>query len=131
MKFYKICFSVGLLCVSFHLHAKGYEYIGNCTFNGYMDEFEHCLDKELAIYDKELNNLYRSFFKRGPQKKLRKIEQLWIKFKEADCDYMAREVNEGLEFQVIYRACLINKTKARIADLKRSYFYSGWFVKNT
>lgn len=127
MKFYKICFLVCLFCVSFHLYAKKYEYSGNCRFNGYMDDFEHCLDKDLAMYDKELNNLYRNILKKGPHVNLRKIEKIWIKFKDADCDYMASEVNEGMAYQVIYRACLINKTRDRIADLKRSFFYSEWF----
>jgi uncharacterized protein YecT (DUF1311 family) len=116
--------------MSVQLYAKKYEYSGYCASKNHINDFEHCLDKELAKYDKELNDLYRGFLKRSPHERLKKIEVMWINFKEADCDYMAREVQGGLEFQFIYKACLINKTKARIADLKRSFFYYGWFQDN-
>lgn len=130
MKFYKICFVVCLFSVTLQLFAINYEYSGQCRSDNITESFESCLDKELAMYDKELNELYSRFLKRGPHKDLKKIELLWIKYKEADCSYMAREVNGGLQYQFIRNACLINKTKSRIDDLKRSFFYSGWFEKN-
>ena len=130
MEFYRVSFLVMLFSVSFHSHAKKLEYNGPCASKAYMNHFENCLDKELAKYDKELNDLYRGFFKRSPHEKLKKIERLWIKFKEADCDYIASEVQGGYEFPFIYKACLINKTKARIADLKRPLRYYGWFQDN-
>ena len=127
MNFYRIVFLICLFFMTMHVQAKRYEYNGKCRFNGYMEDFEQCLNKELAMYDRELNNIYKSF---NPNKNLKKAEALWVKFKEADCDYMANEVNEGREFPVIEKACLINKTQARIVDLKRSFFYSEWFKKN-
>ena len=127
MKFYKIYFLVCIFLMINQLHAKKYEYNGPCVFKGYTKIFEQCLDQELMMYDEKLNDLYKSLFQQVPNKHLKKAELLWIKFKEADCEYMAYEVNEGKEFQSIYKACLINKTKTRIVDLKRSYFYHGWF----
>ncbi|CEG56040.1 lysozyme inhibitor LprI family protein [Legionella fallonii] len=130
MKVHKIYFLVGLFFISIQLNAQKYEYTGNCNANNYKEKFEDCLDKEVAMYDKELNILYNRLSKYSSYKQLRKTERLWIKFKEEDCDYIANEVNGGKFYQFIYDVCLINKTKARIDDLKRSYFYSGWFKKN-
>jgi uncharacterized protein YecT (DUF1311 family) len=130
MNIYKVLFLICFFFMTFYVHAKEYEYSGNCKFNGYMEDFEHCLNRELTRYDRKLNDIYRSFFKKKPDKNLKKAEELWVKFKEADCHYMASEVNEGREFPAVEKACLINKTKARIADLKRSFFYAEWFEKN-
>lgn len=130
MKLYRIVFLAVLFCMSININAKTLEYNGNCASKDHVNDFESCLDKELAKYNKELNDVYRDFFKRSPHEKLKKIEILWIKFKEADCAYIASEVQGGYEFPFIYKACLINKTKARIADLKRPLFYYGWFQDN-
>lgn len=127
MKFYKICLLVVLFFISTYLNARSYEYSGHCTSKVYKNNFEECLNGELALYDKKLNNLYKSFFKRSTNKELKKIEALWIQFKEADCQYMATEVHGGQYYDDVYKACIINKTKARIVDLKRSFLYRGWF----
>jgi uncharacterized protein YecT (DUF1311 family) len=108
-------------------HAQSHEYNGNCKFIGDSDIFEHCLKKELATYDNELNNLYKTYFKNTSNERLKKVELLWVKFKEADCNFMAYEVNEGKEYSAILNVCLINKTKTRIQDLKRPFSYKEWF----
>lgn len=131
MKIYKNWILLVLLLISYQLHAKQYEYNGSCKFNGDMNGFEQCLNKERVTYDKELNDLYSKLFKRGHNSALKKSETLWIKFKESDCVFMAEAVNDGMYFQAVEQACLIDKTKARIADLKRSFFFSQWFVNNS
>lgn len=113
--------------VSADIYADTYEYDGDCRSEGRNERFEDCLDRELSEYDKELNELYKEELKNN--KKLQRIEMIWIAFKDADCRYMSLEVHGGLYCQYIYKACLINKTKARISDLKRSYRYGGWFEK--
>lgn len=116
------------MCVfSTFAHAQNYEYSGNCKFAGDSDIFEYCLKNELAKYDRELNRLYRTYFKNMSNKNLKKVELLWVKFKDADCHYMAHEVNAGKEYSAILNVCLINKTKARIQDLRRPYAYKEWF----
>lgn len=126
MKIFKVLSLIVVFAVNPCLYAKEVEYTGSCT-SKFTDKFEECLDAELSMYDNKLNKIYRQFFKRSPHEKLRKIEAQWIKFKESDCDYMAKEVHGGQYYQFIHKACLINKTKERISDLKRSYFYRGWF----
>lgn len=127
MKTYRKYIAMLSFFFSAYLYAEQLEYTGQCGLNGIDNYFESCLDKELARYDKELNEVYSSFFKKKPNKELKKIERLWVQLKEADCSYIANEVHGGYYFQFVYRACLINKTKARIADLKRPLFYYGWF----
>lgn len=127
MKVCQIYFLVGVFFIPIQLYAKKYEYTGNCSVDNYQENFEACLDKELAMYDKELNRLYKKESQYSHYKQLQKAERLWIKFKKEDCDYIASIVHGGRMYQFIYKACLINKTKDRISDLKRSVFYRGWF----
>ena len=105
------------------------EYNGKCGLAISMDEFIKCLDNELQLYDKKLNSIYRDLMKSN-NKTLKISEINWVKFKETDCDFIASTVNEGLYYIPVYKVCLINKTKSRIIDLQRSFFYSDWFGKN-
>jgi len=126
MKLYKVLFLTAFFIQSTLLYANKFEYSGSCKLNADIYAFEDCLSKELAECDKQLNALYGKLFKKSHDGALIKSEALWIKFKEADCVFMASAVNEGKYFQSIEKACLINKTNARIADLKRSFLYSKW-----
>ena len=65
--------------------------------------------------------MYKRLYSGGVGNKLKKAERVWVKFKEADCDSIASDVNLGKEYIYIYKACLVNKTKERIEDFKRSY----------
>lgn len=122
-----------IFCVTFFLNInclyseKSY-YKGDCIYHQGFDDLDTCLNKELTEYDKDLNVLYRKLTVSPVNKnKLKKAEMLWIKFKEADCDYMASEVNGGKEYNDIYTACLINRTKERISDLTHSLSFLKWF----
>lgn len=122
-----MCFFV----LSTNIHAYTYEYIGTCKFVTYSKEFQECLDREYVYYDRELNSVYQQLFKQSNDRELQGVEDSWVKFKEADCRHMARKVNDGVFYPFIHKVCLINKTQARIADLKRTYYYSGWFHKQS
>lgn len=73
MKIYKIYFLVVIFSISAHLYAKNIEYTWHCASKNYINDFENCLDKELAKYDKELNDLYRGILKRSPNEQLKKL----------------------------------------------------------
>lgn len=130
MKYSSVIFLILICVTSNYASAKQCEYKGNCKFNGSSYDFEDCLKAELKNYDSELNRIYNTRYKVDGNNDYKKNELLWIKFKEADCDYMASRVNGGVEYQSVFLACLINKTKARIDDLNRSFFYTEWFEQS-
>lgn len=124
MKFYKFFWLIGLISLSLNLHAKEYQYQANCRHFNHVGLFEQCLDKELAFYDGKLNGLYLSL---GSNKDLERSELLWIKFKETDCAFMARSVEKSLRSRLVYKACVLEKTKNRIEELKKTNSYIEWF----
>lgn len=127
MKLLRLIIFISCVNLIMPLYANNYEYDGNCRFKGMMDSFEKCLDDELHLYDKKLNKLYWKIYKKSPSSLLKKSEIEWVKFKETYCDYMGSIVNSGYFYPVVYKACLIKKTKARIDDLNSSVLYSKWF----
>ena len=92
-------------------------------------EIEH----EYKNADNELNSLYKaqiSTYKKegveiyGQDKSrdfyLKKSQQVWIKMRDADCDYETYESRLGTGFSSIYIKCLLDKTKDRIKYLKEN-----------
>jgi len=51
---------------------------------------------------------------------LKKSQQLWMKFRDASCDYETYESQTGTGYQSIYTQCLLDKTKERIKYLKEN-----------
>lgn len=130
MNIFRMVVTIIFFSISAHLYAKNYEYSGNCKFYGDIEILESCLNREVSIYDQELNGLYNKLFKKNHDALLRKSELSWVQFKESDCAFMARTVNDGVYYQIVERACIIDKTKKRIKDLKRSFFMAEWFEDN-
>ncbi|EBA0988187.1 DUF1311 domain-containing protein [Salmonella enterica] len=82
--------------------------------------------------DNELNLLYKmqiqQYKKEGAdfygQKEsrdvyLKKSQQVWIKMRDASCNYETYESRTGTGFSSIYTQCLLDKTKERIKYLKK------------
>ena len=123
MKFYKFFLLIGLISLSLSSYAKEYQYPANCRHLKSIGPFEQCIDKELAFYDGKLNGLYLSL---GTNNDLARSELLWIKFKETDCTFMARSSDRNRS-RLVYKACILEKTKNRIEDLKKTNTPMEWF----
>lgn len=130
MKFYKVYWIIISLIIVFPLHSDQYGYEGHCISEPF-NNLKKCLDKELAESDKKLNKVYNYSFKDFPHKNLIKVQLMWIKYRDADCDFIAEQVDEVSKSSYVYTACLIKKNKIRIAELKRTLFYGKWFERDT
>lgn len=126
MNYHQMSLLAVLMGFVMNIHAAviEYQYDGKCRNFKHVDLFEQCLDKELAFYDGKLNGLYLSFPRNAP---LENAELSWIKFKETDCRFMAQSSKDPVYSRLIYKACVIDKTKNRINDLKKINAYIEWF----
>jgi uncharacterized protein YecT (DUF1311 family) len=88
---------------------------------------------EYLLADKELNKLYNSqisefkkdggeFYGKNISRDvfLKKAQLVWIKMRDASCDYETYESMGGSGFSTIYENCLLEKTKERIKYLKEN-----------
>ncbi|HED5890028.1 TPA: DUF1311 domain-containing protein, partial [Salmonella enterica] len=51
---------------------------------------------------------------------LKKSQQIWIKMRDASCNYETYESRTGTGFSSIYTQCLFEKTNERIKYLKQN-----------
>lgn len=83
--------------------------------------------------DNELNSLYKiqiqqyknegaDFYGQVESRDvyLKKSQQIWIKMRDASCNYETYESRTGTGFSSIYTQCLLEKTNERIKYLKQS-----------
>lgn len=74
--------------------------------------------KQLSKYKKEGGELYGQ--KESRDVYLKKAQQVWVKMRDASCDYETYESKTGTGFSSIYMGCLLDKTNERIQYLKNN-----------
>lgn len=92
------------------------------TESGVTADLVECSLKKLADADAELNKAYRQLVSRlGDKKweaKLRKAQQAWIKYRDANCDYVSAFSGGGSAVTFEYNFCLADMTTARAKELQ-------------
>jgi uncharacterized protein YecT (DUF1311 family) len=92
------------------------------TESGVTADLVECSLKKLAEADAELNKAYRQLVSRlGDKKweaKLRTAQQAWIKYRDANCDYVSEFSGGGSAVTFEYNFCLADMTTARAKELQ-------------
>jgi len=115
----KTAHSVFLFClflISAQAHATVLRYSGKCQFTLTRDRYAYCLEKEMVFYDGEFKRLYSNL---TPEASLLASEALATQIIEPNCDAIAQKIGAGLEYHIVFRTCMINITKEKIACIKR------------
>jgi uncharacterized protein YecT (DUF1311 family) len=90
--------------------------------SGVTVDLVECSLKKLADADAELNKAYRQLLSRlGDKKwavKLRTAQQAWIKYRDANCDYVSEFSGGGSAVTFEYNFCLADMTTARTKELQ-------------
>jgi len=90
--------------------------------SGVTVDLVECSLKKFAEADAELNKVYRQLMSRlGDKKwavKLRTAQQAWIKFRDANCDYVSEFSGGGSAVTYEYNFCLAEMTAARTKELQ-------------
>jgi uncharacterized protein YecT (DUF1311 family) len=88
--------------------------------SGVTVDLVECSLKKLAEADAELNKAYRQLVSRlGDKKwevKLRTAQQAWIKYRDANCDYVSEFSGGGSAVTFEYNFCLADMTAARTKE---------------
>lgn len=92
------------------------------TESGVTVDLVECSLKKLAQADTELNRTYRQLVPRlGDKKwetKLRTAQQAWIKYRDANCDYVSEFSGGGSAVTFEYNFCMADMTTARTKELQ-------------
>lgn len=83
-----------------------------------------CSLKKLAEADADLNKTYRELMaKLGDKKselKLRTAQQAWIKYRDANCDFVMELSGGGSASTFEFNFCLVDMTAARTKELRET-----------
>jgi len=89
--------------------------------SGVTVDLVDCSQKKLTEADAELNQTYRKLVSRLDDKKweakLRTAQQAWIKYRDANCDYVSEFSGGGSAVTFEYNFCLADKTASRTKEL--------------
>ena len=80
----------------------------------------NCNSAETSIQDVKLNKAYKELMKElSPERKkeLRNVQRLWIKYRDANCNYYA-DPNGGTFANVMKSQCFMDSTAERASELQ-------------
>jgi len=84
-------------------------------------EMNICWGKEYKAADAQLNVVYREFTsKLSPEEtaQLKAAQLAWLKFRDANCEFVADQYKGGTMRPMIAGMCLADVTNARTSELK-------------
>jgi uncharacterized protein YecT (DUF1311 family) len=124
-KKFKICLvSISSLVVlSFATPASSQPKI-NCANPGSNVEYKECAYRAYQASDKQLNRVYQTLLPKvkGTEKqKLIEAQSLWIKFRDANCDFEVYQSRNGSGYSGFLSNCLERMTKNRTEELANYY----------
>jgi uncharacterized protein YecT (DUF1311 family) len=95
----------------------------NCANPGSNVEYKECAYRDYQAADKKLNQVYKPIFSSltGKEKQhLINAQSLWIKFRDANCDFEVYQSRDGTGYGGFLSNCLERMTTARTQELQ------GW-----
>ena len=94
----------------------------NKICEGNQLEINYCASERFKHYDKILNTLYKEqidYLESEGYKRLKKSQQQWIKFRDADCLYQAEDWKGGSGYAQVHWECMAENTKIRAIQLEK------------
>lgn len=84
-------------------------------------EMNMCWGNQYKVADAQLNTAYREFTSKlnpGETAQLKTAQLAWIKFRDANCEFVADQYKGGSIRPMIAAMCLADVTSARTSELK-------------
>lgn len=118
MKLWTVC-ALGLMLVGAALAQDQKK--DPCAEAQTQTDMNICWGKEYKAADAQLNAAYREFAaKLSPEEtaQLKTAQLAWIKFRDANCEFVANQYKGGTIRPMIAAMCLADVTSARTSELK-------------
>ncbi len=84
-------------------------------------EMNMCWGKEYKAADARLNKTYQEFMSKldeGEKVQLKNAQLAWLKYRDANCEFVADQYKGGTMRPMISAICLADVTNARVNELK-------------
>ena len=122
----KVLFFISLILMNNMVFAEKV----NSQFDTCMDKaggvtvnMLNCIGAETQRQDKKLNTMYQNTMKSLTNKRkeeLKKTQQLWIKYRDANCDFYA-DPDGGTMASILGANCVMDMTTQRAKELEGFY----------
>lgn len=92
-----------------------------CSDASTQAEMNDCAGREYKTADVTLNRVYQqlvSMLATGEKSQLKEAQTAWIKYRDANCDFVADQYKGGTIRSTIYGLCLADVTRNRTTELK-------------
>ena len=84
-------------------------------------EMNMCWGKEYKAADAKMNKTYQEFMSKldeSEKMQLKNAQLAWLKYRDANCDFVADQYKGGTMRPMIAAICLADVTNARVNELK-------------
>lgn len=94
---------------------------GPCSDAQSQAEMNQCAGKAYKAADAELNKAYQklaAMLDDEEKAQLKNVETAWLKYRDANCEFVADQFKGGSIRPMIYALCLGDMTRNRTAEIK-------------
>lgn len=94
---------------------------GACADPQSQSEMNQCAAQEYKAADAVLNQVYQRLVAKldeNERAQLKEVEAAWLKYRDANCEFVADQFKGGTMRPMIYGYCLADVTRKRTIELK-------------
>lgn len=103
------------------INAQKRKKTGPCANPQTQVEMTQCAADAYKAADKVLNQVYQQLVAKLDEEEkaqLKEAQNAWLKYRDANCDFVADQYKGGTMRPMIYAGCLEDVTKKRTTELK-------------
>ncbi|MEY4464265.1 MAG: hypothetical protein RLZZ81_1236 [Pseudomonadota bacterium] len=103
------------------LSSISYAFAVDCNKALTQGDMNYCAGEEYKKVDKKLNQIYQEILKHISEEQvnlLKKSQNLWIKYRDAECEFQSSGVYGGSVYPMILLMCFTGKTEGRIKEFE-------------
>ena len=101
--------------------GQGTKKVDPCANAQSQADMNDCWGREYKAADATLNQVYRQLVAKlddEEKAQLKEVESAWLKYRDANCGFVADEYKGGTIRPMAYAICLADMTKNRTAELR-------------
>ena len=112
---------IGLALIATCVFAQGTKKLTPCADAQTQADMNICWGKEYKAADATLNQVYGQLMRKleeADKAQLKQVETAWLKYRDANCEFVADQYKGGTIRPMIEAMCLADVTRNRTTELR-------------
>jgi uncharacterized protein YecT (DUF1311 family) len=109
------------LLTTTYAFGQGTKKVDPCAKAQGQADMNDCWGREYKAADATLNQVYRQILTMlddEEKSQLKEVETAWLKYRDANCEFVADQYKGGTMRPMVYAICLDDMTRNRTAELR-------------